>query len=122
MRNHRQRIRRIREIDYSQTDKQSRCQNTLEQKSDAGPAVREVGKQSLQDFLRSERTVRKSRLKRNPSQLGRGVLLLGEAQFDNSTLETDRHGMSAVIGTEFRKYVRNVTLDGSLADGKLIGN
>ena len=47
---------------------------------------------------------------------GRHLLLLGELERDNSALQPDRDGMSAVIRGELGKDVRDVAFDAGFGD------
>jgi len=50
------------------------------------------------------------------------ILLLGEIQFDDAALQTNRHGMSPVIGAKLGENVRNMALYGCLTDRKPISD
>jgi hypothetical protein len=45
-----------------------------------------------------------------------------DSQLDDPSLQGNRDGMATVVGTKFREYVRDMALDGRLANGKQIGN
>ena len=52
---------------------------------------------------------------RRPDE-GHHLLLLGDLQLDNSSLQPDRDGMCSVLGAKFREDVRDVALHACLAD------
>src|SRR5271157_3427713 len=50
------------------------------------------------------------------------ALGLAVPEFDESALDSDGHGMGAVIGSQLRQDVRDVVLDGFLRNRKLSGD
>lgn len=71
-------------------------QNSLNQKTEAWPALRECGKKALQEYSPRLR-LGDTRIGRNLPKQGLGILLLVSAEVDNAALQPDCDGMSPVI-------------------------
>jgi len=90
-------------------------QYPLNQETKAGPALRECGKETLQEYSPSL-ILGNNCIGRNVLKQGLGILLLGSVEVDNSALQPDCDGMSTIVSAKLGKYVGHMALNGCLAN------
>ena len=95
--------------------KQSRRSNdTLEKEATTRPPVWKCGEKTLQGYpVLQLRVIATSGT--HPNE-GLPLLLVGELELNNSSLQPDRDRMSPVLGVELGEYVRDVALHACFAD------
>jgi len=93
---------------------------SLQEKAEAGPAIRESREKTLQGALKSEGTARAT--VREALKAGTRIILLGESEFDNSPPEADGYSVGSIAGAELRQDVGHAALDRRFRNRKHIGD